>query len=211
MDMYSSVAQTTASQGQALFASWLWSGLIWLDDLNLFLSFIKVTGMRQWICAAVWFKQLPHRAKLCWVLIWSGLIWLDDLNLFSSIKVIGMRQWICAAVWLKLKCLTGPSFVASWFDLAWRFVFGLARRGSAIGFHLLRHTAELPWILVFGYHSNSFDFYFFALMYWLSWEPLCEPNFFLCISALRVASGPMVKLAGRKSALNPCGLFYWLC
>ena len=26
---------------------------------------------------------------------------------------------------------------------------------------------------------------------------------FLCISVLRVASGPRVKLAGRKSALNP--------
>ena len=26
---------------------------------------------------------------------------------------------------------------------AWRYVFGLARRGSAIGFHLLRHTVEL--------------------------------------------------------------------
>ena len=39
-------------------------------------------------------------------------------------------------------------------------------------------------------------------MHWLSWEPLCEPNF-LCISVLRVASGPRVKLASYKSALNP--------
>ena len=31
---------------------------------------------------------------------------------------------------------------------------------------------------------------------------------FLCISVLRVASGPRVKLAGRKSALIPGGLFY---
>ena len=36
----------------------------------------------------------------------------------------------------------------------------------------------------------------------LSWEPLCEPNF-LCVSVLRVASGPRVKLASCKSALNP--------
>ena len=28
-------------------------------------------------------------------------------------------------------------------------------------------------------------------------------DFFLCISELRIASGPRVKLAGRKSALNP--------
>ena len=28
-------------------------------------------------------------------------------------------------------------------------------------------------------------------------------TFFLCISLLRVASGPRVKVAGRKSALNP--------
>ena len=30
---------------------------------------------------------------------------------------------------------------------------------------------------------------------------------FLCICVLSVASGPRVKLAGRKSALNPGGLF----
>ena len=39
-------------------------------------------------------------------------------------------------------------------------------------------------------------------MHWLSWEPLCEP-IFLCISVLKVASGPRVKLASCKSALNP--------
>ena len=40
-------------------------------------------------------------------------------------------------------------------------VFGLARRGSTIGFHLLWHTVEL----VFVYYSDLFDFYIFALMY----------------------------------------------
>ena len=39
-------------------------------------------------------------------------------------------------------------------------------------------------------------------MHSLSWEPLCEPIFF-CISVLRVASGPRVKLASCKSALTP--------
>ena len=39
-------------------------------------------------------------------------------------------------------------------------------------------------------------------MHWLSWMPLCEPNF-LCIYVLRVASGPRVKLASCKNALNP--------
>ena len=39
-------------------------------------------------------------------------------------------------------------------------------------------------------------------MHWLSWEPLCE-LIFLCISVLRIASGPGVKLASCKSALNP--------
>ena len=33
-------------------------------------------------------------------------------------------------------------------------------------------------------------------------EALCEQNFYVCISVLRVASGPRVKLAGRKSALT---------
>ena len=39
-------------------------------------------------------------------------------------------------------------------------------------------------------------------MHWLSWEPLCDPNI-LCISVLRVASGPRMKLASCKSALSP--------
>ena len=54
-------------------------------------------------------------------------------------------------------------------------------------------------ILVFVYHSDEFDIYVFALMHWLSWKPLCEPNFFfyvLCVFALRITSGRMVKLAG---------------
>ena len=46
-----------------------------------------------------------------------------------------------------------------------------------------------------------FLWFVFALMHWLSWETLCEPIF--CVSVLRVASGPRVKLASCKSALNP--------
>ena len=38
-------------------------------------------------------------------------------------------------------------------------------------------------------------------MHWLSWEPLWE-LIFLCISVLRVALGPRVKLASCKSVLN---------
>ena len=56
--------------------------------------------------------------------------------------------------------------------------------------------------IVFVYHSDEFDFYVFALMHWLSWEPLCEPNFYV-FPVLGATSGCRVKLAGRKSALNP--------
>ena len=51
------------------------------------------------------------------------------------------------------------------------------------------------------YLDSSFKLYVFAFMHWLTWEPLCEPN--LCIYVLSVASGPRVKLASCKSALNP--------
>ena len=40
-------------------------------------------------------------------------------------------------------------------------------------------------------------------MHGLSWEPLCEPNIYV----LRVASGPRVKLASCKSALNPAMVY----
>ena len=37
----------------------------------------------------------------------------------------------------------------------------------------------------------------------IDWVGSLNANWILCISVLRVASGPRVKLAGRKSALNP--------
>ena len=41
----------------------------------------------------------------------------------------------------------------------WTFLLPfLARRGSTIGFHLLWHTVELPWVLVFVYHSDYLIF-----------------------------------------------------
>ena len=40
-------------------------------------------------------------------------------------------------------------------------------------------------------------------MNWLSSKPLCEPKFYVFFSELSVTSGPRVKLAGCKSALNP--------
>ena len=61
---------------------------------------------------------------------------------------------------------------------AWRYVFVLARRGSTIGFHLLWHIVELA-MSTRLYYSDKFDFYVFALMHWLSWEPLCEPTFYV--------------------------------
>ena len=72
---------------------------------------------------------------------------------------------------------------------AWRYVFGLARRGSTIGFHLLWHTVELAM-------STRL-----CLLQWLIWflcfrfDALTELGAFmrtefLCVSVLRVASGP---------------------
>ena len=81
-------------------------------------------------------------------------------------------------------------------------VFGLARRGSAVGFRLLWHAVELA--------VNAR----LCLLWWLVWF-LCfrfgalaglgafVRAGFLCFSVLGVASGPRVKLAGCKSALGP--------
>ena len=83
----------------------------------------------------------------------------------------------------------------------WRHVFGLARRCSTIGFHLLWHTVELAM-------STRL-----CLLLWLLWflyfrfDALTELGAFmrtefLCISVLRIASGPWVKLVSSKSALT---------
>ena len=54
---------------------------------------------------------------------------------------------------------------------------------------------------------NQFDFYVFTLMYWLELGAFMRTEV-LCISVLRVASGPRLKLAGCKSALNPKVIYY---
>ena len=58
-------------------------------------------------------------------------------------------------------------------------------------------------MLVYVCCGGLFVFCVFALMNELGWEPLCGPIFFLCISVLRVASGPGVGLAGCGDALVP--------
>ena len=48
---------------------------------------------------------------------------------------------------------------------------------------------------------------FMFLLWCKDWVGSLYANRFLCISVLRVASGPRVTLAGRKSALNPWWFF----
>ena len=47
-------------------------------------------------------------------------------------------------------------------------------------------------------------------MHWLSWEPFMRTEF-LCVSVLRVASGPRVKLARCKSAINRPVVYSTIC
>ena len=69
----------------------------------------------------------------------------------------------------------------------------MARRGSSIGFHLLWHKVEL------AMSTRLCTFRFDALTE-LGAFMRTE---FLCISVLRITSGPRVKLVSCKSALNP--------
>ena len=64
-----------------------------------------------------------------------------------------------------------------------------------LAYSRISHEYSSLFIIVIRFHV-------FALMHWLSWESLRKLNF-LCISVLRVASGPRVKLASSKGALNP--------
>ena len=50
-------------------------------------------------------------------------------------------------------------------------------------------------MLDFVYYGDWFDFYVFALVRWLGWGAFVRADF-LCVSVLRVASGPGVRLAG---------------
>ena len=42
-----------------------------------------------------------------------------------------------------LRVVSGPRVKLAGRKSAWRYIFGLARRGSTFGFHLLWHTVEL--------------------------------------------------------------------
>ena len=112
-------------------------------------------------------------------------------SLFYCTAAVRASDWMTASSW----------DFNQWVG-AWWYVFGLARRGSTVGFHLLRHTVELA-------VSTRL-----CLLWWLIWF-LCfrfgalaglgafMRAGFLCVSVLRVASGPPVGLAGCKSALTP--------
>ena len=71
------------------------------------------------------------------------------------------------------------------FDLClFGFVGFLFLLGSGKGCGLwLWHSLDFS-LTFFVYYSDYFDFYVFALMHWLSWEPLCEPHFmYFCIKS----------------------------
>ena len=89
--------------------------------------------------------------------------------------------------------------------------------GKRIGSNPVLSICLWPWFsywfsftLAYSRISHEYSFLFiiliilivFALMHWLSWGALMRTEF-VCISVLRVASGPRVKLAGCKSTLNP--------
>ena len=72
-----------------------------------------------------------------------------------------------------------------------------------------------PWFnywfsFVFVFHSDLFDFYVFALMHFSELGAFMRTEC-LCISVLRVASGPTVNLASCKSAFNPTVVYSTDC
>ena len=93
---------------------------------------------------------------------------------------LGLHCLPMSLLWdARLKWLNGyPPWFSYWFS------FTLAYRR-------ISHEHSSLFIIVINL------IFVFALM------PLCEPIFFLCISVLRVATGPRVKLASCESALKP--------
>ena len=71
--------------------------------------------------------------------------------------------------------------------------------GKVVPLHNLKIYQTSPWVLVFVYHSDFYVFCFDALN---GLGAFMETEI-LCISVLRVTSGPRVKLVGCKSALTP--------
>ena len=74
------------------------------------------------------------------------------LNILIRHSFMESLVWITADIMRQTTCLVvNPIIVDGYASLlkcttavrAWRYVFGLARRGSTIGFHLLWHTVEL--------------------------------------------------------------------
>ena len=61
-------------------------------------------------------------------------------------------------------------------------------------------------MLVFVCRGHWFGFCICSWVRWLGWGPFCGPVF-LCVSVLKIASGPGMGLAGCGDALNP-SVFY---
>ena len=131
-----------------------------------------------------------------------GVVWRAACLVVGAVVVGGCASLFgCTAAVRMSGTLAAFSWGFGQWVGAWRCAFGLASRGSAVGFRFtlvcggVSHECSSLFVVVIGLF---FVFRFGALTELGAFMR----TKFLCISILRVASGPRVRLAGCESALG---------
>ena len=142
-------------------------------------------NLRQTACLVISSITVDSYALLsnCTTAVWSS----DSMTASSwSLQTTGLSLMIC--LWISL-----PEFY-------YCFAFILARRGcrKSLEYSSLFIVVIYLIFLCFRYNAST------------ELGAIMRTDFVSCVSVLRVASGPRVKLGVCKSAKNPGILYYWL-
>ena len=125
---------------------------------------LNARAFRHFMCCASLLRKIYVIYK--WPNWHIHVTWSSGSSTFRQMFVFCPREYIMrtALKFLSISIIDRTysfalSKVFEWwhFNLwvgAWRYVFGLSRRGSTIDFHLLWHTVESLWVPAFVYHSD---------------------------------------------------------
>ena len=149
---------------------------------------------------------------MAWILC-SGLhAWLSAQSLLVAVlhSLIARRRFGPRARWRPLRETLASGLGLGGLSLAWSAVVQL------LAFIYSGVQWNWPWVLVFVYHCDWFDFYVFALVRWLGWGLCASRTFeYFCIgSSIGTQGGvgllwgcfrppPVVYSAGRSGAVVP--------
>lgn len=124
----------------------LFSGISWPDDLNVFLKILNVSGQKKWILNEL-FSLLP--SSLLWLLVFTKLSW-------NGSSVTTRTSVVCELIWIKWPQKCQSSFLCG---VTGFYTFRKTRKNTNVTFLHINH-------LIYDNRGENFgcvDFVFIKL------------------------------------------------